>query len=148
MKERFDWKSPAGEENAPAFNSAMAYLQRVSDLMSAIHIEMLEHNYESAFDNLNQLYIELYPRMQTHDGAKGMIDDAHKLKIKCIEAMNKNYEENQLFPKNDNDNHITKYEYLTGLALQKYQMHLNVAAHKLGLVMVDKEISQRATRLI
>lgn len=102
----------------PEFNSGIAYLQRISDLMQIAHTFLINDNIESVLPALSSIFTELMPRL-SDDEIQGMT----KTEIGC-QAMNMS-----------RYRHSTdgRRQYLE--ELQRFFRQLNTAAHKHKLIM-------------
>lgn len=115
--------------NDPEFNSGITYLQRLSMLFSVAHVNATnDHNYEDWYMVLNQIFIELAPRLLTMSKIQVKKKSEEKTKD---DIKNELYERLVLLKKAAaNKNYQTVWNY---------HLELNITAHKLGLVMRDSD---------
>jgi len=102
----------------PQFNAGVDYALTIRSLMKAAHEYMVATDYLTVFKVLEQLEIELIPRMQ-----KDQYDKSQKVKKNCMFFfIHLEYQSDLRFR----------------LSLSRWFAVLNAIAHELGVIMPDK----------
>lgn len=116
--------------NDPEFNSGITYLQRLSMLFSVAHVNATnDHDYDDWYMVLNQIFIELAPRLLTM--SKIQVKKSKDVEKSKDEIKNELYERLVLLKKAAANRNYQ--------AVWNYHLELNITAHKLGLIMRDAD---------
>lgn len=112
------------DQSQPLFNSGIAYLIRIDELIKTAHVDYRQSSYESMYKTLESFHVELAFRMIKQD--QEVFNKSVELKKKCKVI---NIETKYITDKS------TKYNTN---ALMDWFMFLCNTAHKLNLIMPDK----------
>lgn len=118
------------EVKEPEFNSGIAYLERIDNLIRQCHNANVEGDYSKFFSTLTSLFTEIDPRMIDDDVTTSELLEKNCFKLVSNISPDPSY--NHLFLRNK---------------LLSWFRFLNRTAHKLKLIMPDKGSGADATRL-
>jgi hypothetical protein len=113
---------PYAPNNQPEFNSGIAYLERIHLLMIAAHRSSINKDYQGQHLVLNQLFIEILPRLIMNKRT-GEIKEIKDIRKAC----------NSLVSQRKINTHSAS------MKLIEFFEKLNCLVHQEGLVMPNKD---------